>query len=80
MSQLIECVPNFSEGRDLAIIKQITDALNYHNQVASEQIDMNIVTEYLPTKKEKPYQQLFCDFTRNDKENDGDVTNYTWDK
>jgi glutamate formiminotransferase/formiminotetrahydrofolate cyclodeaminase len=25
MEQLIECVPNFSEGRDLAIIKQITD-------------------------------------------------------
>lgn len=25
--QLIECVPNFSEGRDLAIIKQITDAI-----------------------------------------------------
>jgi glutamate formiminotransferase / formiminotetrahydrofolate cyclodeaminase len=25
MSQLIECVPNFSEGRDPAIIKQITD-------------------------------------------------------
>src|ERR1700754_66207 len=23
--QLIECVPNFSEGRDLAIIKQITE-------------------------------------------------------
>ena len=27
MKQLIECVPNFSEGRDLAIIKQITDAI-----------------------------------------------------
>ena len=29
MSQqpLIECVPNFSEGRDLAVIKQITDAI-----------------------------------------------------
>ena len=27
MSQLIECVPNFSEGRNLAIIKQITDAI-----------------------------------------------------
>ena len=27
MSQLIECVPNFSEGRDLNIIKQITDAI-----------------------------------------------------
>src|ERR1051325_4927649 len=27
MSQLIECVPNFSEGRDLSIIKQITDVI-----------------------------------------------------
>lgn len=25
--QLLECVPNFSEGRDLSIIKQITDAI-----------------------------------------------------
>jgi glutamate formiminotransferase/formiminotetrahydrofolate cyclodeaminase len=27
MKQLIECVPNFSEGRDPAVIKQITDAI-----------------------------------------------------
>ena len=27
MNQLIECVPNFSEGRDLNIIKQITDEI-----------------------------------------------------
>ncbi len=27
MNQLIECVPNFSEGNDLAIIKQITDEI-----------------------------------------------------
>lgn len=27
MKQLIECVPNFSEGRDLFIIKQITDVI-----------------------------------------------------
>ncbi len=27
MSQLIECVPNFSEGNDLSIIKQITDEI-----------------------------------------------------
>lgn len=27
MKQLIECVPNFSEGRDLSIIKQITDVI-----------------------------------------------------
>lgn len=26
--QLIECVPNFSEGRDLGIIRQITDAIS----------------------------------------------------
>ncbi len=25
--QLIECVPNFSEGRDMKIIKQITDVI-----------------------------------------------------
>ena len=25
--QLIECVPNFSEGRDLSVIGQITDAI-----------------------------------------------------
>ena len=27
MSQLLECVPNFSEGRDPAVIRQITDAI-----------------------------------------------------
>ena len=27
MKQLIECVPNFSEGRDLNIIRQITDRI-----------------------------------------------------
>jgi glutamate formiminotransferase/formiminotetrahydrofolate cyclodeaminase len=27
MRKLIECVPNFSEGRDMAIIRQITDEI-----------------------------------------------------
>ena len=27
MNQLVECVPNFSEGRDSKKIKQITDAI-----------------------------------------------------
>lgn len=27
MKKIIECVPNFSEGRDMSIIKQITDAI-----------------------------------------------------
>jgi len=27
MKQLIECVPNFSEGNDMSVIKQITDAI-----------------------------------------------------
>ena len=27
MKKVIECVPNFSEGRDLAVIKQITDGI-----------------------------------------------------
>ena len=25
--RIVECVPNFSEGRDKAVIKQITDAI-----------------------------------------------------
>lgn len=28
MSQILECVPNFSEGRNTAVIKQITDAIS----------------------------------------------------
>ena len=27
IKKIIECVPNFSEGRDMAVIKQITDAI-----------------------------------------------------
>ena len=27
MKRLIECVPNFSEGRDMEVIRQITDAI-----------------------------------------------------
>jgi len=27
MKQLIECVPNFSEGRRLDVLKQITDVI-----------------------------------------------------
>ena len=27
MKQIIECVPNFSEGRDMEIIRQITDQI-----------------------------------------------------
>lgn len=27
MKQIVECVPNFSEGRDMGVIRQITDAV-----------------------------------------------------
>jgi glutamate formiminotransferase/formiminotetrahydrofolate cyclodeaminase len=39
MQQLIECVPNFSEGRDMAIIKQITDAIEAVNGVSLLDVD-----------------------------------------
>ena len=26
-SRIIECVPNFSEGRDMSVIKSITDSI-----------------------------------------------------
>ena len=37
--QLIECVPNFSEGRDPAIIKQITDAIESVEGVSLLDVD-----------------------------------------
>ncbi len=37
--QLIECVPNFSEGRDHAIIKQITDAIESVEGVSLLDVD-----------------------------------------
>ena len=33
MKQLIECVPNFSEGRELNVIKQITNEIEKVNSV-----------------------------------------------
>ncbi|HXK61232.1 MAG TPA: glutamate formimidoyltransferase, partial [Acidobacteriota bacterium] len=37
--QVIECVPNFSEGRDLAKIKQITDAIEAVEGVSLLHVD-----------------------------------------
>ena len=39
MSQLIECVPNFSEGIDVAVIKQITDAIEAVDGVTLLDVD-----------------------------------------
>ncbi|MBR1934212.1 MAG: glutamate formimidoyltransferase [Prevotella sp.] len=37
--QIIECVPNFSEGRDMSIIKQITDAIESVEGVSLLDVD-----------------------------------------
>ena len=39
MKKIIECVPNFSEGRDLAVIKQITDAIESVQGVSLLDVD-----------------------------------------
>ena len=39
MRQLIECVPNFSEGNDMSIIKQITDAIESVEGVSLLDVD-----------------------------------------
>lgn len=44
MKQIIECVPNFSEGRDLAIIKQITDAIEAVEGVLLLDVDPGAAT------------------------------------
>lgn len=44
MSQLIECVPNFSEGRDPAVIRQITDAVEQVEGVTLLHVDPGVST------------------------------------
>jgi glutamate formiminotransferase/formiminotetrahydrofolate cyclodeaminase len=44
MKQLIECVPNFSEGRDLSIIKQITDAIESVKGIRLLNVDPGFAT------------------------------------
>ena len=39
MKQLIECVPNFSEGNDMDIIKQITDEIESVEGVSLVDVD-----------------------------------------
>ncbi len=39
MRKIIECVPNFSEGRDLSIIQQITDAIESADGVSLLDVD-----------------------------------------
>ncbi len=44
MKQLIECVPNFSEGRDMATIKQITDQIETVEGVRLLDVDPGAAT------------------------------------
>ena len=44
MKQLIECVPNFSEGRDLSIIKQITDVIESVKGIKLLNVDPGFAT------------------------------------
>ncbi len=43
-NQLVECVPNFSEGRDLSIIKQITDQIETIDAVTLLDVDPGAAT------------------------------------
>lgn len=44
MKQIIECVPNFSEGRDMSIIKQITDVITAVDGVKLLDVDPGAAT------------------------------------
>lgn len=44
MKQLVECVPNFSEGRDMSIIKQITDQIETVEGVKLLDVDPGAAT------------------------------------
>jgi len=40
--KIIECVPNFSEGRDTALIKEITDAIESVSGITLLDVDPGI--------------------------------------
>lgn len=42
--RIVECVPNFSEGRDMAKIKQITDVIEQHEGVRLLDVDAGAAT------------------------------------
>ena len=44
MKQIIECVPNFSEGRDMSVIKQITDVIESCEGVKLLNVDPGAAT------------------------------------
>ncbi len=44
MKQIIECVPNFSEGRDMSIIKQITDVIESIDGIKLLDVDPGAAT------------------------------------
>ena len=44
MQRLVECVPNFSEGRDLSVIKRITDAIEAVDGVRLLDVDPGAAT------------------------------------
>ena len=44
MKQIIECVPNFSEGRDMAVIQQITDQIKTVEGVMLLDVDPGAAT------------------------------------
>lgn len=44
MKQIIECVPNFSEGRDMSVIKQITDVIESIDGVKILDVDPGAAT------------------------------------
>ena len=45
--QLIECVPNFSEGRDLGVIKQITNEIESVDGVKLLDVDPSHLAQVL---------------------------------
>ena len=60
MNQIIECVPNYSEGRNKEIMEQILDCfrgkdgvklLDYSHDINHNRMVVTVVGEYLPLKK-----------------------------
>jgi glutamate formiminotransferase/formiminotetrahydrofolate cyclodeaminase len=68
MKQLIECVPNFSEGADLSIIKQITDCIESVDGVRLLDVDPGKATNRtVVTFVGEPQAVVQCRFSGHSK-------------
>ena len=62
--KIVECVPNFSEGRDMGIIKQITDVIEAVDGVKLLDVDPSLRVKEVSLRLGFSSSAYFCNVYR----------------